>query len=610
MHAPPPATNTPPSAATTEAPDRLEPRARLALRRTIPFARIWLATIGSLTALAFIVPLSSSGGRAPDRAAIGRLAADTLRSAQRLREAEAERATAESLLVVARSGRAARAPAPTPRPTAARPATPSPSVSRASGDPTVAAFSQRIDEARRLRTVSSWLAVAEHSAVSAGPRMRALADTLRALDARVAALPSGPERDQQLSVLQQRMGRTGYTILAIAENRRAELVAAGVTTVAAVAPPPVSVPTVLVPEPRAEPDPDLVSPADTAALVARLSSAVATLTQARRTHDSITVALRSLLTEAPQPTAARGSWVALSPAIAFATLLVAGLLARFGVALRRELQAPTLADATEASRLAGAPVLTVVRDAMLEGPARFRPSGVDPFRLLYLGLTATGTRARAAIVTGGDAVIAAAAGARLAIAAAADHRNTLVLDLDPPNIPLSRTFRERAEPGSSDALAGAFTWREVARPVGSSDGLPITLIPAGTERDEPMLDATLGDVRDTFNRFRVGYELAIIVTPASRMPLASMLLDDAPVILTAVVGETSLEQLQRDAGLVRSSGRKLHGVVLWDAPRPELPSRAELAAQLSKRKGRTPGGSFEAVQRVVRPNSSGTNKPQ
>jgi Mrp family chromosome partitioning ATPase len=289
-----------------------------------------------------------------------------------------------------------------------------------------------------------------------------------------------------------------------------------------------------------------------------------------------------------------------------ASVLILGLLVRFATALSREIKAPTLADASEAERLTRAPVLATVRNAMLEGPARFHPSGIDPFRILYLSLTATGTRVRTAIVTGSDPIIAAATGARLAIAAAADHRQTLVVDLDAMHIPLSRTFRERAEPGTSDVLARAFTWREVARPVGSSDGLLITLLPAGTERNDAVVGEAWDTLLESFARLRGAYELTIVVAPPEQLALAKTLVEAAPVILTTVAGETSLAALEREVADIRSANHRLQGLVIWDAPRPELPSRAELAALVSKRKGRTPGGSFEAVQRAIRPNNSGS----
>jgi hypothetical protein len=232
---------------------------------------------------------------------------------------------------------------------------------------------------------------------------------------------------------------------------------------------------------------------------------------------------------------------------------------------------------------------------------------VDPFRMLYLGLTSTGTRARTTIVTGRDPTIVAAVAARLAVSAAADHRTTLVMDVDPVSIALSRTFRERAEPGLTDALAGAFTWREVARPVGSSDGLSITIVPAGTERDDLPTGDALAAAREDLTRFRSPFEFTILVVPLDRLELARALVEASPLVLSASVGATAVDRFTKDGAALKASGeQRVHGTVLWDAPPPELPSRAELAALLSKQKNRTPGGSFAAVKKAI----SGDKKSQ
>jgi len=558
-------------------------RAALAARRSARFAKLWGGSFGLLTLLALLVPVLSGDPQTANRTANGLLAADTLRSAQLLREALAAEGSADSVLAVALEIPVASAVSvPVPRPSVVSPAT--------------AELVARIERARRERSTAAMVAVTEHPAVSSGPRMRALADSLRAFDARTAAASDPAQR----AAMQERIARTGNTILAIAQNRRSELEAAGIVTVSAA--PAVARPSAVVP--RAEPS---ARAADTAALRALLVSAREAVASARQRHDSLTAAARTFAI--PDTSRDRGlSLAAASPAIAMAALLVVGLLLRFATALSREMNAPTLADATEAGRYARAPVLATVREAMLEGPARFHPSGIDPFRILYLGLTATGTRVRTAIVTGADPVIAAATGARLAIAAAADHRQTLVVDLDAVNIPLSRTFRERAEPGTNDALARAFTWREVARPVGSSDGLPITLLPAGTERQDLKSGAEQQELMEEFMRLRAAYELTIVVAPPDRIALAATLVEAGPVILTVVAGETLLADLEREVASIRAANHRVQGVVLWDAPRPELPSRAELAAMLSKRKGRTPGGSFEAVQRAISPTERNTKK--
>lgn len=546
-------------------------RAMLARRRTGRFARRWTVGVGAAALIAGITPFVAGDPGAGQRVLLETLAADTLRSADRLRAAEGAATVAESLLLAAVAN-----PRPTTVPT--RPAPPT-----AGAVPqTIVDLTRRIDAARAMRTAQSYLDVAAHPAVSGGPRMQAMRDSVRAVEASADATERA-----------RRLARFGVSITAMASYRRDALLreagvpeqgepsAPAATSVASGGRPPARVPTVAT---------------DTAPLAAALRTARDTLAARQRVHDSLTAAIRS---SAGAPITARPLLVRLAPALALLVLLIAGLVLRFATALRAELDAPTLADAGEAERLTGTRVLATVKDALLDGPARFRPSGVDPFRMLYLGLTATGTRARTAVIAGPDLEISAATGARLAIAAAADHRNTLIVDLDPQSIALSRTFRERAEPGMRDVLARAFTWREVARAVGSSDGPTITLVPAGTERDDEVTGEARANVLAEFERLQSVHELSLAVAPLSGLDLAMSLLPGSPILLTAVAGETSVEALVAAVATQRGAGHRVAGLVIWDAPRPLLPSRAELAAELSKRKGRTPGGSFEAVREAI-----------
>jgi hypothetical protein len=561
-------------------------RATLAWRRARGFAVRWSLGVGALTLAALVPALVTREAGAPDRAFLERLATDTLRSAQQLRRAESAVTTAESLLVIGRdvTPRAAQSAA-SPVVRAA------PAVSPAAApDAVLAELTRRVDDARRLRTADALLAVTSHPSVSGGPRMRSLADSLRAFEAQRAADPAATAVLETAPLV----ARIGSSIIAIGANRIRLMQEAARLSGTAPPSPPVT-----------EPVP--ATAVDTAMLATVLAAARDTLARARRAHDSLVTAIGS--SDGGASPVARSLFARLLPALALLAVLIVGLALRLVTALRSEMHAPTLADAAEAERVTGLRTLTTVRDALLDGPARFKPSGVDPFRMLYLSLTATGTRARTAVVMGADPEISAATGARLAIAAAADHRNTLIVDLDAPSIALSRTFRERAEPGLRDVLARAFTWREVARPVGSSDGLPITLLPAGTERDVPQPGPELDALMAEFERFRGQFELTLAVSPVSEIDLAMAMVAGSPILLTAVAGETPLDSLIAAAETQRAAGRKLAGLVIWDAPRPVLPTRAELVAQLSKRKGRTPGGSFEAVRRAIDPDNRGTKKP-
>ena len=554
--------------------DWLAARAALAIRRTRRFTRWWLTLGGAATVVALLLPVAARDQAVAARSRLDALAADTLQTARRLSRFVALEATADSQLAIARVEQ--RRPAATSRPARA-----------ASTDPRLPSLEDAIRVARQLRTSQSFLALAADPAVASGPRMQAVADTLGRAATLLGELPAADSvaRADARAIIT----RLGVTIIAIAEYRRNTIVEAGPVEAA---------PT---PAPAAGPAPDTMP---YATRVRQLGDSVAA---AQTAHAASLAAMQA----DSDSTAGLGADAAavLSPGLAALAILLLGLAVRLFFAMSREMRSPRIASTLEAERTVGAPVLAVVSDALPDGPVRFKPSGVDPFRVLYLGLTSTGTRTRALIVTGEDPVLNAAVGARLAIAAAADHRATLVADLDTEQIALARIFRAPPEPGFSDALAGAFKWREVARSVGSSDGLTITMLPAGTTRDEPPEDAAREAIRAELEKFRNNFEFTILIASLAELDRALKHVPASPLVLCGAVGETEVDDFARQGALVQAPGIRLHGLVLWDAPRPNLPSRAELAAHLSKQKGRTPGGSFQAVKKALSETSTGNIKP-
>jgi len=537
-------------------------RATLAAHRTRRFARWWLSLGGAATVIALLIPVAAPDPDVAARALLARRATDTLRTAAELRRAVAASVAADS--THADQQRLARA-AGTGRGTVA-------------SDPRLLSLDAALAMARAARTPTAFLTLAADPAVASGPRMRALADTLeRAAEAmEESPLASSADRSAQLATVR----RLGTSIIAIAQYRREGLARPTDSTDVAA-------------------QNERLAAADASGLESAARAAAAwrdSVARARTTHATALAAMRgdpALLSD-PRPASP-----VPSPGLVMIIALIAGLTLRFALALSREVREPRLAHMVEAEAAVGAPVLAVVRDALPDGPMRFRPSGVDPFRVLYLGLTSTGTRARTMIVTGTDAVIIGAVGARLAIAAAADHRTTLVVDLDPEQIALARIFGAPPEPGFTDALAGAFRWREVARPVGSSDGLAIMMLSAGTARDTPESGPALDAVRAEFAKFRNGFEFTIVIASLRDLPEALVAVPASPIVLCGALGVTGVEEFTREGAALSDAGQRAFGVVLWDAPRPELPSRAELAAHLSKQKGRTPGGSFQAVNRAI-----------
>jgi Mrp family chromosome partitioning ATPase len=516
-------------------------RLTLALRRTRRFLRWWLGIGGAATVMALLLPVATQAPASAAADTVRRAAADSTQTAERLRRAIARVAAADSL--AASYTRASAAP-------------PSPSAPPAQVmvGASLAAAVARAREGREQETV---LALADHPAVAGGPRMRATADSLRRTrDTTVAFRLSG-------------------TILAMAEYRLRTM------EVSAVLPTP--------PVPRA---PSVRAP-DTAVTNAIVRAERDTLAVAQQAH---AMAREAALEAQRTFEAARTEVPMVSPGLAMLVLVLGGLVVPVAIALTREMQEPTLAHALEAERAVGAPALSLVRDALPDGPLRFRPGGVDPFRVLYLHLTSTGTRARAVLVTGDDAAVIAAVAARLAVAAAADHRTTLLAEWDTEQVALPRIFREYPEPGVSDVMAGGFSWREVARSVGASDGLSITMLPAGTMQARVSPERRTEALRE-FQHFRERFEFSIVAVSLADMPHGRALMPDALVVLVASVGVTPVQVLERNASIVETDDAPLHSLVLWDAPRPVLPSRTELAAWLSKRRGRGPGASFDASKK-------------
>jgi Mrp family chromosome partitioning ATPase len=259
-------------------------------------------------------------------------------------------------------------------------------------------------------------------------------------------------------------------------------------------------------------------------------------------------------------------------AMLFAAMVLA-MIAGFSFNLSTEIRKPTLAAPREAERIAHAPILAVARDSDRVP----RIGAIDPFRMLYLGLTATGTRTRTVAVTGDDRAVVATVAGRLALAAAADARATLVVDVDAEGSSVARYYGERPEPGFSDALAGVRLWREVTRPIGASDGLSIDVTPGGAIRTEEPDRETKDSARAEFARFRSEYDFCVIVAPSvASLVLACSLIEKPVTVLCAEIGRTALAQLHADATHVRGAGALLHGLAIWDAELPELTQRSEL----------------------------------
>ncbi|MHB8837335.1 MAG: hypothetical protein ACYC7F_00080 [Gemmatimonadaceae bacterium] len=257
-----------------------------------------------------------------------------------------------------------------------------------------------------------------------------------------------------------------------------------------------------------------------------------------------------------------------SPLIAaLSALLLVSALA-FTLAVVGEVRRPTLAHAREAERLAGVPVLASA-DAFRvpkDGRARLQPgTGVDPFRMVYLSLTASGTRHRIVCVTGDDAMLTVAVAGRIAVSAAADERATLVVDMTPGTPSASAYFGWRDEPGFTDAIAGVRLWREVSRPIGASEGLDIEVIPAGAPRSDTAASISNAAARRDLSEHLAEYDFTVLVAPSVLSVEQTVALGLAPPTLLVVRrAKTRLQALSTTIQQLADRQVIINGMIIID----------------------------------------------
>lgn len=253
--------------------------------------------------------------------------------------------------------------------------------------------------------------------------------------------------------------------------------------------------------------------------------------------------------------------------VATSAMLVLSVLG-FSIAVVAETRVPTIAHAREVERITGLPVLASATAFRVprEGRARLQPgTGVDPFRMVYLSLTASGTRERVVCVTGDDVSRTVAVAGRLAVSAAADERATLLVDMAPGVPSTSAFFGWRDEPGFTEAIAGVRLWREVARPIGVSEGLAIDVIPAGGTRQDTTSSVQNRIARSEFAAFLGEYDFTVLVAPtAAATILTAVACESPPTILVARTARTRIRALQSNISDLLGSGVLLHGIVLID----------------------------------------------
>ena len=417
------------------------------------------------------------------------------------------------------------------------------------------ALDDLLDRATKAPLAPSYRALAGAQALNGDVRIASLVDSIDAIERdRTALDPTSAER--VFADLTNRANAIGLSIREIATKRRAQL-ARDMSAI----------------QSSSAPDSDIeVSRLRVARDSARLQAATAdsTITAARAANSAAEAREKTTRSTVSHRVPLRAILVA-------ATLM--GLLVGFSITFTAELRHATVASVCEAEWATGAPVVATVRASAPRAGGAQDAGGIDPFRMLFLALTATGTRTRTVAVSGDDRGVVATVAGRLALAAAADERATLVVDVDAESSAAAAYYAQPPEPGFSDALAGVRLWREVAHPVGASSRLAIDVVPAGSVHRETLDGDARALGRDEFARFRGEYDFSVLVAPSgAELVAVRSLMDDMPTVLCAQIARTAMSELQALAQRLRDGGVSVHGVVLWDGDSPIVASRGELMA--------------------------------
>ncbi len=528
--------------------DWLAARALLASRRLRPFVPFGLVAFALIFVVVYAVRGPLADRAAATQRAAGRAVAterDTLPLVSAVQAARATLMAKDSALRAMQFQAEAQAAAPALSADMQR--------GRDSLRATLAQLESALDRASKAPLAASYRALGNTRALKPVGGVQSLLDTLDLLERTRQALDPVEAPQREFAQLSQRANAVGKSLQTLGQSRRAALVRqiAGIES---------GVGDGSHRETLAVDTAVARAVRDSATLAA--SNAEQRLRDARQWH----AAVRERADSAARDRAAR--ILGASPFAAALSALMVVVVLSFTMVVIAEVRTPTIAHVREVERLTGVPVLTTAERFHVphEGRARLQPGvGVDPFRMVYLALTASGTRERTVCVTGDSAPTTAAVAARLAVSAAADERATLLVDLAPGIPATSAYFGWREEPGFTEAIAGVRLWREVARPIGASEGLAVDVIPSGGPRQDTSDSVQNASARAEFTTFTAEYDFAVLVAPTPlSVRLAALTCDGPPTILVLRSAKTRLTSMKQLVTSLREDGVNVYGILLVD----------------------------------------------
>jgi Mrp family chromosome partitioning ATPase len=268
-----------------------------------------------------------------------------------------------------------------------------------------------------------------------------------------------------------------------------------------------------------------------------------------------------------------------SPPAMLAAALIFGAVIGFGFALVDEIRHPRISDAYEAERSTGLRVLGVIsplppspergrRSADRSAPPFIDP-GADGHQLIYLHIATAGANVIMLTVTGDNPAVSAVVAINFVAIAADEARSTLLIDTDAAASTVSATLRLRASPGVSGLVGGKLSWPEAIRAARIGRESSIDVVPSGP--DAPSLQEVKSLLERDANRLARRYDAIVLVSAADQvakgLPSALPIPD---VVYCVRAGQTPIAQLRQALDEIESTGGRVRGIVVWNAPDPLL----------------------------------------
>lgn len=553
-------------------------RAKNALRRPLFIGTVSVLTfIVSLMALVVVPRQARKAAVAMRPAAASR--PDTEPTVGALRQAEGEVAAAESALARTRTDLAQLVAA-----TAAVAATDtaigggqlSAGVrgKRDSLAEQVAELGRLIARSENAPLLGSYRALAQAGPMQADARVKAQLDSLVEIERERDSYSAVGGVDPVFVALTARANELGRNIESLANAQRTALR----KELAALAPPPPILPADI----ASRPVPDTAArKKDVDA--AREASAGVTSRLARERAELVGLDVR-------EERARELANIGASPSAMLAAALVFGAMLGFGVVLLDEVRHPRVADGYEVERMTGIRVLGEIRrlppspDRGRRTAERTAPSFIDPgadgHQLVYLTIATTGTNTVMLTVTGDTPAISAVVAINFAAIASDEARDTLLVDVDGTASTVAAALRIRPSAGVSGLAGGQADWSQVIRTANLGRDRTIDVVPSG--EGVMAVDELTAILRRDVETLSRRYD-AIIVVSALEQSVAgvSAALPVPDVLYCVRAGHTPIAELKRSIEEIQATGAQVRGVVLWNAPDPQLADlRPALEAEL------------------------------